>query len=77
MKRAPDQTFNAQLGAVVLLLVAVLAGWVAGDRFAGNDGFGESGFDWTLALLAAGPFIVGACVFGAVSLLCRLLESRD
>jgi hypothetical protein len=77
MSRQPDQTLNARVAAVVLVVVAAMAGGLAGTGFERNDGYSDNAFDWMLALLAAGPFLVGASVFGAASLVCQVLENRD
>jgi hypothetical protein len=80
MKRAADMAIYAAGLALVLLVAAVTAGWLAGERqFEGKEFSFSSDvpFDWVLALLAAGPFLVGASVLLGVSLICRAIAPPD
>jgi hypothetical protein len=80
MNRTVDPEKHALAGAFVLLLVAVVGGYLAGERQfeSGKFAFSEDPpFDWVLAALVAGPFLVGAAMMVGVALICRALSRPD
>jgi hypothetical protein len=78
--RAAEMARYAIAWAFGLVLVAVAAGFTAGERqLQGSEySFSEDPpFDWVLAALVAGPFLVGAFVMLGVSIICQAFSRPD
>jgi hypothetical protein len=63
-----------------LVIVGVVLGYTAGERQLqrGEYSFSEDPpFDWVLAALVTGPFLVGAFVMLGVSIICQAISRPD